>query len=630
MQLSISFSELRATQFSSELMQRDAPPAEKDEISALKLGLRKVKILKDLVSKSKKIPREDEGSDERYSGRSDDVDFVDTDSMDDDLDKGEEDGEGGKKSSDIRKSFSYGSLASANIAGGSLYSDMRTNGDYEDWIYYSNRISDVEVSHKDEVATTSDSELLPSQTSKRSILPWKRRKLFKSPKTKGEPLLKPYGEDGGDDIDFDRRQMSSSDESTLFVRMISFLVLPVLSCIYFFHFSNCLTIYHKKTNIHSNVNLQNQKMDEDVLPNQQSISEFGDDSFIIGSWETKEIISRDSHMKLCTQVFFASIDQRSVRAAGESACTALVAVIANWFQTNRHAMPIKSQFDSLISEGSLEWRKLCENETYRERFPDKHFDLDTVLRAKIRSISVVPSMSFIGFFHPEFAASNDDDDKNKSNNGFEILDGAMSFDNIWDEISHAASENNNVSCVGSPQLYIVSWNDHFFILMVETDAYYIIDTLGERLYEGCDQAYILKFDKNTWIQKMPSENKITNDGEVAEISGTNHVPQKNGMKSSCEDCSEEEASHNNSATASKEVERDEISVCRGKESCKEYIKNFLAAIPIRELQDDMKKGLMSSSTLIHQRLQIEFQYTELSKGVVSEDMEVVIGVLQET
>lgn len=68
-------------------------------------------------------------------------------------------------------------------------------------------------------------------------------------------------------------------------------------------------------------------------------------------------------MKLQTQVFFASIDQRSERAAGESACTSLVAVIADWFQNNQNLMPIKSQFDALIREGSLEWRNLCEDET---------------------------------------------------------------------------------------------------------------------------------------------------------------------------------------------------------------------------------------------------------------------------
>ncbi|KAI3499381.1 hypothetical protein L1887_35180 [Cichorium endivia] len=53
---------------------------------------------------------------------------------------------------------------------------------------------------------------------------------------------------------------------------------------------------------------------------------------------------------------------------------------------------------------------------------------------------------------------------------------------------------------------------------------------------------------------------------------------------------------------------DEI-ICNGKESCKEYIKNLLAAILIRELQANIKKWLFSSTPL-HHRLQIEFPYTQ--------------------
>ncbi|PWA90571.1 hypothetical protein CTI12_AA099690 [Artemisia annua] len=52
------------------------------------------------------------------------------------------------------------------------------------------------------------------------------------------------------------------------------------------------------------------------------VSEFGDDSFALGNWEQRDIINHDGNMKLQTQVFFASIDQRSEQA-GESACTAL-------------------------------------------------------------------------------------------------------------------------------------------------------------------------------------------------------------------------------------------------------------------------------------------------------------------
>lgn len=211
-------------------------------------------------------------------------------------------------------------------------------------------------------------------------------------------------------------------------------------------------------------------------------------------------------------------------------------------------MPLKSELDTLVREGSSEWRDLCENDVYRKRFPDKHFDLETVLESKTRNLEVVPEKSFVGFFQVEDGV-------------FDFLDGAMSFDNIWDEISQNGSNSNHV--------YIVSWNDHFFILKVEHDAYYIIDTLGERLYEGCNQAYVLKFDKDTTIQKLPVDSQKSN----------------------------------------KKCEHSLVS--KGKESCKEYIKSFLAAIPLRELQSDVKKGLMAaSSPLVHHRLQIEFHYTK--------------------
>lgn len=331
------------------------------------------------------------------------------------------------------------------------------------------------------------------------------------------------------------------------------------------------------------------KTEDDSCANRSSVSEFGDDNFAVGSWEQKEVTSRDGHMKILAQVFFASIDQRSERAAGESACTALVAVIADWFQNNRDLMPIKSQFDSLIREGSLEWRNLCENETYRERFPDKHFDLETVIQAKIRPLSVVPVKSFIGFFHPE----------GMDEGRFDFLQGAMSFDNIWDEISRAGQECPNND---EPQVYVVSWNDHFFILKVEADAYYIIDTLGERLYEGCNQAYILKFDSSTAIYKMNNDAESSDEKTAATAASECN---KQALKANSK-----EVDSAVEAEDQLKSEQEEVLVCRGKEACKEYIKSFLAAIPIRELQADVKKGLISSTTL-HQRLQIEFHFTQL-------------------
>lgn len=226
LQLSLSLLELRTTTESTETMQKsivpiplsprsgEAPSTEKDELSALKAGLRKVKILTEYVSarKSKKACREEEGSEGRSSARSEDAEYTypfDTDSLDDFDERELEDA---KEDSSFRKSFSYGTLASANCAGG--YSEMRINGEDEDWVYYSNRKSDVGCVHVEET-TPSIPEQSRLQTSKRSILSWRKRKLsFRSPKAKGEPLLKKaYGEEGGDDIDFDRRQLSSSDES---------------------------------------------------------------------------------------------------------------------------------------------------------------------------------------------------------------------------------------------------------------------------------------------------------------------------------------------------------------------------------------------------------------------------------
>ncbi|XP_073317514.1 uncharacterized protein [Primulina huaijiensis] len=549
--ISLGLLELRATLEPTELLQSPIIPVpspaasvetsstEKDEVSALKAGFRKVKLFTEYVStrKAKKACREEEGSDGRCSVKSE-GDYAypaDSDSLED-----SEDGETeeNKEESTVRKSFSYGTLAHANYVGVSYYSSARISNEAEDLIYYSNRRrSDVGCSRVEDLSFCMPDKL-SIENSKRSILPWRKRKLsFRSPpKTKGEPLLKKaYGEDGGDDIDFDRRQLSS-DESLSF-------------------------------GLH--------RTDEDSNTNRSSVSEFGDDSFTIGTWEQKEITSRDGHMKIQTQVFFSSIDQRSERAAGESACTALVAVIADWLQNNHNLMPIKSQFDTLIRDGSLEWRNLCANDTYRELFPDKHFDLDTVIEAKIRDLCVVPAKSFIGFFLPDVVEGGN----------FDFLHGAMSFDSIWDEINHSSSD-------AEARIFIVSWNDHFFVLKVERDAYYIIDTLGERLYEGCNQAYILKFDKNTTIYKQPnavhsSEDKPMNSTEASQEG-----------KYSIE--SEEQMTNE---------EENEV-VCRGKEACKEYIKSFLAAIPIRELEADIKKGLMKSTPL-HHRLQIEFHFTRL-------------------
>ncbi|PUZ58483.1 hypothetical protein GQ55_5G512200 [Panicum hallii var. hallii] len=265
-----------------------------------------------------------------------------------------------------------------------------------------------------------------------------------------------------------------------------------------------------------------------------------------GSWETREFTSRDAETKLRTPVFFASIDQRDDSAGGESACTALVAVLAAALHANHPTMPTRPELDALIRDGSSEWRKLCDDEAHMAQFPNRHFDLETVLAARTRPIAVQHDKAFVGFFQPESFAS---------------LSGAMSFDDIWREISGGGGEREP----GRADVYIVSWNDHFFVLKVESDCYYIIDTLGERLHEGCDRAYMLRFDGTSeMLSTAPAED-------------------------------EEEV------------------IISGKECCREFIKRFLAAIPLREELEIEKKGAGSIDGVgaPHRRLQIEFHFTVL-------------------
>ncbi|GAV85711.1 NT-C2 domain-containing protein [Cephalotus follicularis] len=296
--------------------------------------------------------------------------------------------------------------------------------------------------------------------------------------------------------------------------------------------------------------IENDDMEDRVDPQKADDSEIcsivghEDVTFITSGWEVREIVSRNGQAKLRANVFLASFDQRSKKAAGESACAALAAVIAYWLHSNEDSMPTRPEFDSLITEGSSLWqKKLCDNEAYTNFFPDKHFDLDTVLEAGLQPITIVREKSFTGFFSPE---------------KFETLKEAMPFDQIWDAITSNDTKDYK------PRVYIVNWNDHFFVLKVEASAYYVIDSFGERLFEGCNQAYILKFDESTLML-----GNVTKGGN--------------------------------------QKEENEETICSGKSCCKEYIKRFLAAIPLGELEEEENKGTVSTFSLL-QRLQIDFNY----------------------
>jgi len=306
--------------------------------------------------------------------------------------------------------------------------------------------------------------------------------------SRGPPLLNKESEDGGDDIDNDRR-------------------------------------------------LQTKVLPEESL---QPLGFEDENRFEVGKWEEKKIVSRDGEMELHAEVFFASIDQRSDKAAGGGACSVLATTIAHWLHDNPKSMPLRCQLDELVHEGSSEWRRLCENENHREKFSDQHFDLETVLEARVRPLGVVTGKSYIGFFSLGDAVTSS-----------EFLQGAMSFDSVWSEIVSSGEGTEE-------RVYIASWNDHFFVMKVERDVIHLIDTLGERLFEGCNQAYILKFGEESAVHRR-------------------------GAPADCEKI-------------------------KGKDCCKEYIKGFLAAVPLRELQHDIDRGVVEEA-LMHRRLQIEFHHT---------------------
>ena len=134
----------------------------------------------------------------------------------------------------------------------------------------------------------------------------------------------------------------------------------------------------------------------------------------------------------------------------------------------------------------------------------------------------------------------------------------MSFDQIWNEINRHSEEDEESE--SEPRVYIVGWNDHFFVLKVDKEACYIIDSLGKRLFDGCDKAFILKFDESAVMY----------------------------------------------GKAKRYGEREVIST--GKKCCREFIKRFLAAIPVREVEVERKKGTISHFAL-YQRLQIDFHFT---------------------
>lgn len=536
------------------------PDVEKKKKSSKELSREQVLGLKG----KKNLPVEDVDPNDggKFSPRSDGsvqdaLDLFDSDWVDDsDYEYGEE-----VEEPNIGQFVSYGTLTGVNLVveGALPHHAEEAAGAVTDEIEVRDNIHSraaVMATPKvdttpEELSTSESGEPVP-QGSLMSMLSWRKRKLsFRSPRSRGEPLLnKAYGEEGGDEIDWHRRQAESNTEFPEPTRQKS----------------------------------------EDSVAAVAGALDFGETLFAVGTWEEKDLISRDGRTQLSTNVFFASFDQRSESAAGESACTALVAVIADWLHKHPTLVPSKAEFDMLIREGSAEWRNLCTVEAFKDRFADKHFDLETVIEAAVRPLSVVPEKSFVGFFVPEGVSES-----------LDFLQDAMSFDSIWEEVERAG-----------PAVYIVSWNDHFFVLKLEEDRCYIIDTLGERLQEGGEQAYILQFDAQTSLGPAPipkaEDSKIAIQPETAAAEVSDSLALVKVGTDSDPTPPASDAAATSSETPMELVVSTEKVHNGGKATCCQFIKEFFAALPLRELQSDIKKGLLGKVPL-HQRLQIEFHYT---------------------
>ncbi|CAI5955153.1 unnamed protein product [Closterium sp. NIES-65] len=175
---------------------------------------------------------------------------------------------------------------------------------------------------------------------------------------RGEPLLhKAYGEEGGDEIDWDRRKALEAEQEH--------------------------PLYKQPLEEQQAASAGEAEADP-VSPSASSVRELFGDEFRVGQWERREVVSRDGTARLCAPVFLATVDQCHASAAGEGACALLVAHIAAWVHEHAHGegtLPGQAELDDLIRAGSADWRRLRALSDFHQRFPDGHFDLDTVLAA---------------------------------------------------------------------------------------------------------------------------------------------------------------------------------------------------------------------------------------------------------
>ena len=323
--------------------------------------------------------------------------------------------------------------------------------------------------------------------------------------------------------------------------------------------------------------------------------------FTVGSWETRTIVSRDRCSQVRTSIFFGSFDQRHDSAGGHGACAALVAVMAEWLHTHA-VIPTKVELDGLIREGSAEWQRLCEKEEYKTAFPDQHFDLDTVAAARDGCLKIGNGCTAL--FQPKLArgSSTSTEEAEKVKEALcDFVKGFQSFDQAWEQLEAAG-----------PGIHIIAWNDHFFVLFVTADSCYILDTLGERLYEGCNQAYILRFDSSTLLTRI-NHNPIP--VKVDEAEAVKEGVQEEAGSLSARSVSFRSTSSVLTEGSGEDGEATSAPILTPMRKCGQFVKAFYAALPVGQLDQDIEKGLVRDTGVAIGRLQVDVHSTMLSMAV---------------
>ena len=189
--------------------------------------------------------------------------------------------------------------------------------------------------------------------------------------------------------------------------------------------------------------------------------------------------------------------------------------------------PPRFALDFIVTGAAREWRRLCSDASLVARFPDKHLDLDTAaalhapfsVEAETRACVADAEAGGDAASVREGAASALENSMTKTKTkrllrakihhgksfvGFLRPPGVKKGDSpVLDALAEAAPPLCAIvrELAASPAptcSYAVSWNDHFFLLHFRREAgetvAYVMDSLGERLCEGCRRAYVLRFD----------------------------------------------------------------------------------------------------------------------------------------